>query len=94
MFRNAARFAAALAAVAAFSSAASAAPKCTTEPQDKWIKEADFKAKVDAMGYTDYKKILVSGSCYEIYGKNKDGKKVEVYFNPVDGKIVEEEVSK
>lgn len=27
-----------------------------------------------------------------IYGKNKDGKEVEVYFNPVDGSIVKEEV--
>lgn len=94
MFRTAARLLAATAAVAAFASAASASPKCTTEAKDKWMKEADMKAKIDGMGYTDYKKILVTGSCYEIYGKNKDGKKVEVYFNPVDGKVVEEEVGK
>lgn len=89
-----ARLLAVTAAVAALTSAASASPKCTTEPKDKWIKEADFKAKIDAMGYSDYKKILVTGSCYEIYGKNKAGKKVEVYFNPIDGKVVEEEVEK
>lgn len=82
------------AAVAAFAPIASAAPKCTSEPKDKWIKEADIKAKIDAMGYTDYKKILVTGSCYEIYGKNKAGKKVEVYLSPIDGKVVEEEVQK
>lgn len=91
MFRTAARLASAAAAFGILASSASAAPKCTAEPQDKWMKEADMKAKIDAMGYTDYKKILVSGSCYEIYGKNKDGKKVEVYLNPMDGKVVQEE---
>jgi hypothetical protein len=28
------------------------------------------------------------GTCYEIYGTNKEGKKVEIYFNPVDSSIV------
>jgi hypothetical protein len=32
------------------------------------------------------------GTCYEIYGTNKEGKKVEVYFNPVDASIVKEEI--
>jgi hypothetical protein len=31
---------------------------------------------------------VTDGNCYEIYGKNKQGQKVEVYFNPVDGKVV------
>lgn len=94
MLRNSIRLVAVAAAVAAFAPIASASPKCTSEPKDKWIKEADIKAKIDAMGYTDYKKILVTGSCYEIYGKNKAGKKVEVYLSPIDGKVVEEEVEK
>lgn len=92
MYRTAVRLLTATAACAALTSIASASPECTKEAKDKWLSEADMKTKVDALGYKDYEKILVSGNCYEIYGKNKDGKKVEVYFNPVDGKVVEEEV--
>ena len=37
-------------------------------------------------GY-EIRKFKEPGTCYEIYGK-KDGKDVEVYFNPVDGSVV------
>ncbi len=64
-----------------------AAPKCTTEAKDKWLSEIDMKKKVEEMGFK-IKTFKVAGDCYEIYGTNKDGKKAEVYFNPVDGSIV------
>lgn len=73
------------------SGAALADADCPAAPKDKWLSEADMKAKVAEMGYTP-NVFKVSGNCYEIYGKNKDGKEVEVYFNPVDGSIVKEEV--
>lgn len=72
--------------------AAQAAPKCTTEPKDKWMSEEAMKAKVAAMGYERIKTFKVSGPCYEIYGYTKDGKKAEVYFNPVTGDIVKSEI--
>ncbi len=62
---------------------------CTDQPKDKWMSEADFKKKVEAEGYK-IRKFKQPGTCYEIYGQNKDGKKVEIYFNPVDGSIVKE----
>lgn len=60
---------------------------CTQEPKEKWMSEEAFKAKVEAEGYK-IKKFKQPGTCYEIYGTDKDGKKVEIYFNPVDGSIV------
>lgn len=57
---------------------------CTTDPKDKWMSETDFKKKVEGEGFK-ISKFKVSGNCYEIYGTNKEGKKVEIYFNPVDG---------
>ena len=60
---------------------------CTDEPKEKWMSEADFKKKVEADGYK-IRKFKQPGTCYEIYGTDKDGKKVEIYFNPVDGSIV------
>lgn len=68
-------------------SVAHAKKSCTNEPKDKWMSEEAFKAKVEAEGYT-IKKFKQPGTCYEIYGTDKDGKKVEIYFNPVDGSIV------
>ena len=66
---------------------AHAKKNCTDEPKDKWMSESEFKKKVEAEGYT-IKKFKQPGTCYEIYGTNKEGKKVEIYFNPVDGSIV------
>ncbi len=62
---------------------------CTSEPKSKWMSEENFKKKVTAEGYK-ISKFKKPGTCYEIYGTNKDGKNVEIYFNPVDGSIVKE----
>ena len=67
-------------------SAAFAEPKCDV-PKEKWMKEADFKAKAEAEGYKIKKFKVNSGKCYEIYG-TKDGKKVEAWFNPETGASV------
>lgn len=64
---------------------------CTEEPKDKWMSEADFKKKAEAEGYK-IRKFKTPGTCYEIYGTNKEGQKVEIYFNPVDGSIVKSEI--
>jgi len=71
--------------------AAHAKKNCTDQPKDKWMKEEDFKKRAEAEGYK-IRKFKQPGSCYEIYGTNKNGKDVEVYFNPVDGSVVKEEV--
>ncbi|MBL7544165.1 MAG: PepSY domain-containing protein [Bdellovibrionaceae bacterium] len=70
-------------------SSAYAKKECTSEPKSKWMSAVDFKKKVEADGYK-ISKFKQPGTCYEIYGTNKDGKKVEIYFNPVDGSIVKE----
>jgi len=64
---------------------------CTTENKDKWKNQEAFKKELE----TTYKiKVfkVTEGNCYEIYGWNKEGKKVEIYFNPVTGEKVKERV--
>lgn len=78
-------------ALLTLSSAAFASAKCTPHPKEEWMKEADAKAKLVEQGYK-IKKFKVDGQCYEIYGHNKEGKKVEIYFDtktldPVKSKI-------
>ena len=53
---------------------------CIAYPKNEWMNETDAKAKVAELGYKA-KTFEVTGSCYEIYGFDKDGKKAEVYFD-------------
>jgi hypothetical protein len=69
------------------SGVAIAKKNCTDEPKEKWMPVEEFKKKVEAEGY-QIRKFKQPGTCYEIYGTDSTGKKVEIYFNPVDGSIV------
>lgn len=80
-----------IAAIAMTGLSAFAKKACTDQPKDKWMKEEDFKKKVESLGYK-ISKFKQPGTCFEIYGTNKEGKKVEVYFNPVDASIIKEEI--
>ena len=42
-------------------------------------------------GYKINKFKVTKGNCYEIYGLDKDGRKVEIYHDPVSGKAVKSE---
>ncbi len=75
-----------LSTLLAFAGIAQAKKSCTDQPKDKWMTEEAFKTKVEAEGYK-ISKFKQPGTCYEIYGTDKAGKKVEIYFNPVDGSI-------
>jgi hypothetical protein len=65
--------------------------ECTSEPKSKWKDGEAFKKELE----TAYKiKVfkVTEGNCYEVYGWNKEGKKVEIYFNPVTGEKVKERI--
>jgi len=65
-----------------------AGPQCTDTPKAGWLTEEAMKQKIAADGYTIDKFKVTAGNCYEIYGKDRNGQKAEVYFNPVDGSVV------
>ncbi len=67
-----------------------ASPQCTQAPKGQWLSEAQMKQKIASLGYRDIKVFKTTASgCYEIYGRNSKGRKVEVYFKPTDGSIVQ-----
>lgn len=68
--------------------AASAGPTCTA-PKDSWKPEAQFQQELKDQGYTIRNFKVTKGQCYEIYGTDKTGKKVEIYFDPASGRAVE-----
>ena len=61
-----------------------AADRCDA-PKDKWRPVEELKAELEGKGWT-IKNVKTSDGCYEVYGKDKDGKKVEIFFDPVSFK--------
>jgi len=80
---------AALLAMSLLPIAAFASPPCTKEPKTAWLSQTKMKEKIATMGYREIKVFKTSGSCYEIYAIDAKGHKAEVYFNPVDGSVVQ-----
>ena len=65
----------------AVAGAAVAGPACNS-PKEKWMPEAAFKKDVEAQGYQIKTFKVSKGQCYEIYGTDKAGKKVEIHYDP------------
>ena len=85
----AAAFALVLTPVAAFADDENA--KCTDAAKDTWLSVDAIKTKAEAAGYSKIKKVKVEGTCYEVYAFDKNGKKVEVLFNPSTGEKADDE---
>ncbi|AMC35995.1 PepSY domain-containing protein [Janthinobacterium sp. B9-8] len=54
---------------------------CATHPKSEWLAGSVAHTKIVAMGYK-VKEFKESGNCYKIEGWNKEGQKVDVYFDP------------
>lgn len=70
------------------STVALAGPSCNV-PKDKWMNQEEFKKMVEKLGYQIKTFKINNGQCYEIYGFDKEGRRVEVYFDPATGAVVE-----
>lgn len=68
-----------------------AGAKCEQHPKNEWMPKETLQAQLQQQGYT-IKKFKVDGHCYEMYGKNRGGKKVEIYFDTKTGQAVKTEI--
>ncbi|MBD9649859.1 PepSY domain-containing protein (plasmid) [Ensifer sp. PDNC004] len=57
---------------------------CTQAAKDKWLSEDAIKETAKASGI-DVRRVKTEGSCYEVYGIDTKGNKVETLFNPETG---------
>jgi Uncharacterized conserved protein len=64
-----------------------AAADCEAHPKDQWMNPDKLKATLADAGYK-IKKFKVDGECYEMYGWNDKGQKVEIYMDTVTGRPV------
>ncbi len=69
---------------------ANATVQCTSKPQAEWIAADTIKAKAISAGYQISLFKVTKGNCCELYGKDKSGKLVEIYFDPSGGHVVRE----
>lgn len=74
--------------LAAAGSSALASDYCTMAPSNEWRSQEEAKYAAAALGY-EVAQMKVSDNCYEVYAR-KDGKKLEVYLDPVKLTVVRE----
>jgi hypothetical protein len=78
----------AAAALAAAGMTVAAAPASATgkmtcnAPQAKWKSRTALEARLKKQGW-QVRKSKVDGGCYEVYGTDPKGNRVEAYFHPV-----------
>jgi hypothetical protein len=75
-------FVAAGAAFASLSASATGLATCDSGPKSGWKSEGQLEKKLADMKWK-VRRIKVDGGCYEVYGFNDKGERVEAYFHPV-----------
>ena len=54
---------------------------CESGAKDGWQSQEKLTALLKQKGW-EIRRIKVDGNCYEVYGMNEKGEKVEAYFHP------------
>ena len=73
--------------LAAASGSATGLATCDSGPKEGWKPQADLEKQLVARKW-QVRRIKVDGGCYEVYGMNEKGEKVEAYFHPRTFKAV------
>lgn len=61
--------------------------RCGNVQLDKWMSEAQMRERATGMGI-EVREVEIDDGCYEVSGRNKDGRRIEVKFNPETGEQV------
>ena len=64
--------------------------KCTTLPASQWKPHTELQQKLTREGWV-IRRIEKTATCYEVYAKDPQGKRIEAFFDPVTFARVEEE---
>jgi len=62
--------------------------KCPDRAASEWMSQEAITAKAKDLGY-DVRKIKKEDGCWEVKGYDKNGKRIEAYFDPATGEVVE-----
>ena len=67
--------------LAAFAAGATGVATCESGPKESWQPQEKLTAALKEKGW-EVRRIKVDGNCYEVYGMNEKGERVEAYFHP------------
>lgn len=68
-------------AFAAAGASAQHAERCEPIPKDQWKPQAELERRLTDMGWK-IRRVKIENGCYEVYGHDERGVKVEVFFHP------------
>lgn len=63
--------------------------QCPASPKAEWKPHTELQAKLVKEGWT-VRRMEVTPTCYEVYGKDPQGKRIEAFFDPKTLERVEE----
>lgn len=55
--------------------------KCQKYPKEEWKPHTDLQKKLEGDGWA-IRRMEKTDTCYEVYGKDPKGKRVEAFFDP------------
>jgi len=84
------RFALSLLIATAAGIGSAAAEDICSVPQAEWQPKEALQKKLESEGWT-IKTIKIDEGCYEVYGKDAAGKKMETYFDPKSFTVTKED---
>ena len=67
--------------------------QCTAARSDAWMTQSDMLRKLVDGGYTIERFAVTQGNCYQMHGWDKQGNRVRIDHDPVDGKVVKMKLS-
>lgn len=76
-----------LALAASGTALAQHAEKCEPIPKAEWRPKAELERKLKDEGWT-ISRVKIENGCYEVYGKNATGRKMETFFHPKTFEVV------
>lgn len=63
------------------------AERCEPIPKAEWRPQADLERKLKDEGWT-ISRVKIENGCYEVYGRDAKGKKMETFFHPKTFEVV------
>ncbi len=60
-------------------------------PMSEWQPRESLQQKLEAEGW-QVKRIKTDDGCYEVYAFDKDGKRIEAYFDPKSLKMMQKKI--
>lgn len=63
------------------------AERCEPIPKNEWKPQAELERKLKNEGWT-ISRVKIENGCYEVYGKNATGRKMETFFHPKTLEVV------